>query len=424
MSDPRNRHETVHWIPAVEVAHQVKQAYLTHPPSQLTYQLKIPPKGLFRTFVALKPEAWGKNPAGVEFLVSVSSQSNGQSTSRKSFSHPTDFPKHRQWREFTLNLKKFANQEVNLTLSTAAPPNEPADYAWAIWGNPAILSRRFLGKLWAFFKSPLRIARDFLYFVRSVFHNSYMIRSMVIRDIRARYIGSFLGVFWSIIHPLTQLLIYYFIFSVILKIRLGPEYGGTDFAIWLVAGLLLWIFFAEVVSGSPGAVLGQSSLITKMVFPSEILPFAHLMAAMFNHLIGIVIFIGFLVISGHSLSLNILLIFPVLFATGLFALGIAWALSALNVFLRDIGQIIGVFVNIWFFLTPIMYPLHLIPESLQKLYNLNPMLHAVEAYRVALLGKANLDLEGLTYLLIVGLVTFAVGGLIFKKLKPAFADVL
>ncbi|TDI86398.1 MAG: ABC transporter permease [Caldithrix sp.] len=417
-------HEAVHWIPAVEVAHQVKRAYFTHPPSQLTYQLKVPPKGLFRTFVALRPEAWGKNSGGVEFRVSVSSQNNGQSTSGKSFSHPTELLKHRQWREFTLDLKKFANQEVNLTLSTATPPNEPADHAWAIWGNPAILSRRFLGKLWDFCTSPLRIVKDFLYFIRSVFHNSYMIRSMVIRDIRARYIGSFLGVFWSVIHPLTQLLIYYFVFSVILKIRLGPEYGGTNFAVWLVAGLLPWMFFAEVVTRAPAAVLEQSHMITKMVFPSEILPLAHLVAAMINHFIAVVLLIGFLLVAGNAISLQILWIFPSLFAVGIFALGISWLLAALNVFLRDIGQIIGVFVNIWFFLTPIMYPLHLIPESLQKLYNLNPMLHAVEAYRVGLLGKTALDLEGLSYLLLVGLVTFAVGGLIFKKLKPAFADVL
>ena len=103
-----------------------------------------------------------------------------------------------------------------------------------------------------------------------------MIRNMVGRDIRQRYAGSVMGLFWSIIHPLTQLLIYYFIFSVIFKMKLGPEYGETNFVIWLMAGLLPWMLFAEVVNRAPGAVLEQSSLITKMVFPSEILPLAHL----------------------------------------------------------------------------------------------------------------------------------------------------
>jgi lipopolysaccharide transport system permease protein len=143
----------------------------------------------------------------------------------------------------------------------------------------------------------MQLALDFLNFLRSVHQNSYMIRSMIIRDMRARYIGSFLGIFWSIIHPLTQLIIYYFVFSVILKIKLRPEYGGTDFSLWLVAGLLPWLFFAEVLSRSPGAVLDQSSLITKTVFPSEILPLAHLGAALINHFIGVVIFFGFIFIS-------------------------------------------------------------------------------------------------------------------------------
>jgi ABC-type polysaccharide/polyol phosphate export permease len=270
----------------------------------------------------------------------------------------------------------------------------------------------------------MQLARNFLSFLRSVYQSNYMIRSMIIRDLRSRYVGSFLGIFWSVVHPLTQVVIYYFIFSVILKIKPGPEYGGTDFASWLVAGLLPWLFFAEVLSRSPAAVLEQSSLITKTVFPSEILPLAHLGAAAVNHLIGVAIFAGFLLSVGFGISLQLLLFLPTMFAIGVFALGISWLLAALNVFLRDIGQIIGVFVNIWFFMTPIIYPQHVIPENFQGLYGLNPMLHAVAAYRVALLGKTEINLGGLTCLLIEGLVTFAFGGLIFKKLKPAFADVL
>ncbi len=251
-----------------------------------------------------------------------------------------------------------------------------------------------------------------------------MIRSMVVRDIRSRYIGSFLGFFWTVIHPITQILIYYFIFSVILKVRLGPEYGGTGFAIWLIAGILPWLFFAEVVTRSPMAVLEQSSIITKTVFPSELLPFVHLMSAIINHLISMVFFIGFLLVSGYGISLNILLIIPIFFAISIFALGISWALSSLNVFLRDIGQTIGIIVNIWFFLTPILYPSDNIPENFQKVYNLNPMLHVVEGYRFALLGKASLTIESLPHLVIPVLFTFILGGLIFKKLKPAFTNVL
>jgi lipopolysaccharide transport system permease protein len=286
------------------------------------------------------------------------------------------------------------------------------------------LSAHLLHNTRSLFTSPLFIARDFFFFLRSIYQNNYMIRSMVVRDIKARYIGSFLGFFWTIIHPLTQIFIYYFIFSVLLRIRLGPEYGGTNFAIWLISGLLPWFFFAEVVNRSPMAILEQSHIITKTVFPSEVLAFTHLISAFINHLIGMVILASFLLIFAYGISLKILLVFPIMLIIGVFAIGISWALSALNVFLRDIGQIIGVILHIWFFMTPIIYPPHTIPHNLQRLYRLNPMLHIIEAYRFALLGKTNLTIESLPYILTLVFVTFIIGGLIFKKLKPGFADAL
>ena len=184
------------------------------------------------------------------------------------------------------------------------------------------------------------------------------------------------------------------------------------------------MFFTEVVNRSPNAVLEQASVIKKMVFPSELLPFVHLTAAMVNHFIGLTILFGFLIVLGYGLSFNILFVFLYLFAIGLFALGISWLLSSLNVFMRDIGQVISVVINIWFFLTPISYPGRMIPPSVKGLLRLNPMLHAVDGYRMALLGKADIDMTGLAYLLVVALITFTLGGLTFQKLKPAFADVL
>lgn len=251
-----------------------------------------------------------------------------------------------------------------------------------------------------------------------------MIQSLVVRDIRARYVGSLLGIFWSVIHPLSQLSIYYFVFSVILKVKLGPEYGGTHFSIWLIVGLLPWMFFSEVVMRAPGAVLEQANLIKKTIFPSEILPFSHLAAAMVNHFIAVAILLILIGIFDIGLSFRAILIVPYLISIGIFAMGISWILSAFNVFFRDIGQVIGVFINIWFYFTPIIYPKNLIPDRFQELLKLNPMLHAVDGYRLALLGQKDPNPLGLVYLFTIGLCCFAIGGLVFKKLKPAFADVL
>jgi ABC-type polysaccharide/polyol phosphate export permease len=267
-------------------------------------------------------------------------------------------------------------------------------------------------------------ARLLVSLTKLLWQNSYMIRTMVIRDMRARYMGSFLGFFWSVIHPLTQLVLYYFVFSVVLKMRLGPEYGGASYAVWLIAGLLPWMLFAEAVTRAPNAVLDQSSLVKKMVFPSEILPIVNLTTAVVNHLIALIILIGFLALTGYGLSINLIWVLPYLLVTGFFILGVSWFLSAVNVFLRDIGQIISVVVNIWFFLTPVIYPPNLVPESVRGLLALNPMLHVVDGYRMAILGKTEMDAMGLVYVVVAALVAFALGGMTFKKLKPVFADVL
>lgn len=261
-------------------------------------------------------------------------------------------------------------------------------------------------------------------FFLKIIRNRYMIQSLVVRDIRSRYVGSFLGIFWSVLHPLSQLLIYYFVFSVVFKAKLGPEYGGTHFAIWLLTGLLPWMLFSEVVSRAPGAVLEHANLIKKTIFPSEVLPLSYLAAALVNHLIALGIVLIFIAFFDVGLFPKAVLFLPYLAGIGLFAMGISWILSALNIFLRDIGQVIGVFLNIWFYFTPIIYPKNLIPDQYQSLLKLNPMFHAVEGYRMALIGQGTPSVNGLLYLWMVAFLLFGIGGQLFKKLKPAFADVL
>ena len=137
-----------------------------------------------------------------------------------------------------------------------------------------------------------------------------------------------------------------------------------------------------------------------------------------------VILLTLLLVLGYGVSLKILRLPVYLVGIVLFALGLAWVISALNVFLRDIGQVLGVVVNLWFYFTPIIYPLNLIPEGFRAWFALNPMLHPVEGYRVALLGRGEPSLTGLIIIFGWGIGTFAIGGFTFKRLKPAFADVL
>ncbi len=251
-----------------------------------------------------------------------------------------------------------------------------------------------------------------------------MIRSLVVRDIRSRYAGSFMGFFWSVVHPLMQIILYYFIFAVIFKVRLGPEYGGSNYAFWLIAGLLPWLFFSETVMRAPRTVIEQASILKKTMFPSEIFPIVNLVAAMISHLISVIILIVFFIFSGYGISIKILLLFPYMLMIVIFTLGLSWILSALNVFVRDIGQVIGVVVNIWFYLTPVVYQSRYVPVRLQTVFRLNPMLHAIEGYRSAFLGKGDIAFTGIFYLLAISIIVIVIGAFTFRRLKPAFADVL
>jgi len=138
-------HGAVHWIASLKVYNQAKRALLAHPPSTVKYRLKVPPNSVLQTFVALHPSAWGQNQNGVEFIISVSALNNSRSQTKKCWSNPTRFSQHRHWMEFRMSLRRFADQEVDLTLSTSVSPGAQTNYAWAVWGEPSIVTPRRRG---------------------------------------------------------------------------------------------------------------------------------------------------------------------------------------------------------------------------------------------------------------------------------------
>jgi O-antigen biosynthesis protein len=154
---PQNPQEAIHWIPSVQIGQQAKQAFFTHPPARVTYRFIMPPRTVFRAFVALMPEVWGNVPEGVEFNICISPQDGGWSLTRKRWSHPTFFSSHRRWMGWRISLHRFANREVELTLSTSVPSGVSANWSRAIWGDPAVLSRKRLSEIGARLKNYLNI---------------------------------------------------------------------------------------------------------------------------------------------------------------------------------------------------------------------------------------------------------------------------
>jgi lipopolysaccharide transport system permease protein len=261
-------------------------------------------------------------------------------------------------------------------------------------------------------------------FLQKIFIQRGLIRNFVVRDLKARYVGSFMGLFWSVIHPIVLLVSYTFVFSVVFNQRPRPDTGTTSFALFLFCSILPWLFFQETLQRSSTVIIENASLVTKTLFPSEILPLSVLLAACVNHLIGFAILLCIIFFTIGKVSLFILLVPVYFFFLMLFTLGLSWFLSSLNVFVRDISQILTVVLTFWFWFTPIFYTIDRFPLKLMYLVRWNPIAPVVLGYRDCLLRMKMPNLSLLATFAAVSLAVFAAGGLFFRKTKREFVDVL
>ena len=261
-------------------------------------------------------------------------------------------------------------------------------------------------------------------FLQKLYIQRDLIRNFVVRDLKARYVGSFMGFFWSVIHPIVLLVSYTFVFSVIFGLRPRPDSGTTSFPLFLFCSILPWLFFQETLQRSSTVLIENANLLTKTIFPSEILPLVVMLSALVNHLIGFAILFIILIFAMGKISLFILFL-PVYFCLlMLFTLGVSWFVSSLNVFIRDVSQILSVILTFWFWFTPIFYSVEQFPRKFIYLVHFNPLAHFVSGYRDALLRMRMPDLKILAILAVVSLLVFAAGGLFFRKTKREFVDIL
>jgi len=260
--------------------------------------------------------------------------------------------------------------------------------------------------------------------ILGLYHHRALVRSFVKRDLQARYKGSAVGLFWSVIHPLVMLVLYTFVFSTILKVRVGVGEGTENFALYLFCGLLPWNAFAEGLTRSTGVILEHANLIKRVIFPSEILPVYPVIAGIVNELIGFGILMGVLLVIGHPMTPVILVLPVILFLQFTLTTGLAWIIAGTTVFIRDLSQILGMILTLWFFLTPIFYPPSLVPLGMRVLLFVNPMYVIVEAYRSLILKGQVPAWGGLAFLGLIALVVNWVGYRVFTRMQPAFADVL
>jgi lipopolysaccharide transport system permease protein len=250
-----------------------------------------------------------------------------------------------------------------------------------------------------------------------------LLKSFVVKEISGRFEGTFVGVLWAVLQPLATLVAYFFVFSVVLRMRVTFEEHGTDsFAVFFLSGMLPWLFFSDALTRSVGCLVDNGNLITKVVFPVEVLPSSKVLTALLLNGVGIALFLMYMAIKGYF-GMAWLLILVVLAVHVLFTLGLACFLSAACVFIRDIRELLGVILMIWFFATPIIYPASMIPASFKSFMAFNPMVIFARLYRELMLRNL-VVWEDLLKATVLGLLVCAFGMWFFMRAKPAFGDVL
>ena len=259
----------------------------------------------------------------------------------------------------------------------------------------------------------------------SLWQHRALILNLVRREVVGRYRGSVLGIFWSLATPVLMLVVYTFVFSVIFKARWsGGSESKTEFALVLFAGLLVFNLFAECISRAPSLVLANANYVKKVVFPLEVLPWVAMGSALFQFAVSFGVWLlAYLVLIGlphWTVLLGPLVMAPFV----LLVMGLSWALASLGVFLRDVGQFIGIAVQVLMFLTPVFYPVSALPDPFKSILLMNPLTPPIEMMRDVMywgrLPSFQLWLLGTMMSVLVAVLGFAW----FQKTRKGFADVI
>lgn len=270
------------------------------------------------------------------------------------------------------------------------------------------------------------LGRRWVRAARAAWNNREIIRAFIIREIVGRYRGSFGGLLWSLINPLLMLAIYTFVFAVVFKARWSTSQseGGTGFAIVLFVGLILHGLFAECLLRSPRLIIDHANFVKKVVFPLEILPIVTLGVALFHAGVSLVVLFCAMIATGTPFHATALLFPLVLLPFGALILGLSWFVAALGVYIRDIGQIIGLLTTMLLFLSPVFYPISSLPPQFRSLVQLNPLTLPIEQMRDILIWGHAPNLQMLSIYYVIAFAVLSFGYWWFQRSRAGFADVL
>ena len=251
-----------------------------------------------------------------------------------------------------------------------------------------------------------------------------LVFSFAKRELLGRYKGSMLGIAWAVLTPVVMIAIFTFIFAGIFGARFGANDSHWDYALYLFCGLLPWTMFQESLQQSANTIVANANLVKRVVFPLETLPAAQVLAALGNQLFATIALLIATIIVRQRLELTVLWLPIVLIPQLLFALGAAWLIASLGVFLRDITQGITLLLMAWMYLTPIIYPESIVPDRFRAFMEFNPFTALVRSYRRIFLEGVAPDWRGLVYFTAFALAIFLFGYWWFARTRKGFADVV
>lgn len=265
--------------------------------------------------------------------------------------------------------------------------------------------------------------RHFINFFLDLYRNRALILQLTVRDFKSRFLGSYLGLLWAFINPVVTILIFWFVFQVGFK---SAPVGDYPFILWLMTGIIPWFFIADTLMSGTGAVVENSYLVKKIVFRVSMLPVIKLLSALVVHLFFVLVI--FAVFAAYNIypGLHALQVIYYGFSAIILLLGLTWLTSALMVFLRDVGQVVAMFMQFGFWLTPIFWSMERVPEKYRIYLKLNPIYYITEGYRDSFVHHIwfwEHPVYTGYYWLFTGVV-FVLGAVVFARLRPHFADVL
>jgi lipopolysaccharide transport system permease protein len=270
----------------------------------------------------------------------------------------------------------------------------------------------------------MQYLKMFLGFLAELLSKRHIILELTKREFRQKYLGSYLGMFWAFVHPTVYIVIVWFVFQV--GFRSHPM-DDFPFVLWMLAGIIPWFFFSECMSSATGSIFDNAFLVKKLAFSMGILPLVRIFSSLIIHFFFIAVIFVMFTLYGYPPSLYNLQVFYYLFCSIVLLLGLTWLTSSLTLFLKDTGQVVTMLLQFAFWMTPIFWSPKNLSTKTMNLIKLNPVYYIVEGYRESFIYKTwfwEKHYMMTLYFWSVAMFFFFLGAVVFRRLRPHFADVL